>query len=797
MSTITQFPSGNTQYRIEFDYLARTFVVVTLVNSSNPTLNRVLEVGRDYRFLNPTMIEMLVDQSGFDIVRIHRQTGTDLVVDFRNGSVLTASDLTNAELQAIHIAEEGRDQTVDLAKEYADAAGASAGNAKDSEDEARRIADNIKASGQIGYITRRSFEKGFNVTTWNEVLLWEEDGDYYRWDGTLPKNVPAGSTPETSGGIGLGAWVSVGDASLRSNLIDSSQGKGSSLITFNSGIEPRLLSDKLGDIYTAKDAGIIGDGSDETSKLLNLINNRNGRVIDLQGLTVAYSGFSISLTSDLVLTNGKLSYIGTETAFASKINTTALIALKNIKLDGASVVAKGLLLNATANTARLWVSEYEGTNFRETTTGLAAGLYATADASMYWDEIILDNIRIKDVTNAGTGTNVGRGVMVQNFKYCIATRLDVRRVAPYQDADGIYASSPNYPEAVFICGNSYFEDCQKRGVKSQVMNSRVFDIVERRTQAFAVGAGQSAVDLQAGGSLDGLTCFYAKGAPPQSIVSGGLVSGATTLRGLSLRNIDVNCADPTDVIPRAVSIFNNSAATYDGFVVENFKCNCLIENMGFLYSNVGNSQPSTYIFKEVIFRNIQASGFTDSPQAAVIQISRGAPQYVKAVVRVQNCNLGDGTTVPVTYLDPAPGSTSFLEVLYRQIDNCRGFNVKNPANTDTAARVYVQTLDINEDGAGSITVPVSAELGRTAMKVTAMYNSNRDTVGSKLFTEGVWMQGATTGVYIETLPGVKTSTNTGSIAIIASGSNVVVTKTGGTTSAGGRLSVIITHLSSI
>ena len=220
MSTITQFPSGNTQYRIEFDYLARTFVVVTLVNSSNPTLNRVLEAGRDYRFLNPTMIEMLVDQSGFDIVRIHRQTGTDLVVDFRNGSVLTASDLTNAELQAIHIAEEGRDQTVDLAKEYADAAWSSAGNAKDSEDEARRIAETIRAANLVGYVTRRSFERGFNVTTWNEALLWEEDGDYYRWDGTLPKNVPAGSTPETSGGIGLGAWVSVGDATLRNQISD-------------------------------------------------------------------------------------------------------------------------------------------------------------------------------------------------------------------------------------------------------------------------------------------------------------------------------------------------------------------------------------------------------------------------------------------------------------------------------------------------------------------------------------------------------------------------------------------------
>ncbi|AIB06996.1 lyase [Escherichia phage PE3-1] len=269
MSTITQFPSGNTQYRIEFDYLARTFVVVTLVNSSNPAMNRVLEVGRDYRFLNPTMIEMLIDQSGFDIVRIHRQTGTDLVVDFRNGSVLTASDLTNAELQAIHIAEEGRDQTVDLAKEYADAASSSAGSAKDSEDEARRIAENIKASGLIGHITRRSFEKGFNVTTWNEVLLWEEDGDYYRWDGTLPKNVPAGSTPETSGGIGLGAWVSVGDASLRSALKTNN---GSNLVGTNNGltVQQRLNLDRA-DISNY--GYVYGSGADGKDAVLSAVSD--------------------------------------------------------------------------------------------------------------------------------------------------------------------------------------------------------------------------------------------------------------------------------------------------------------------------------------------------------------------------------------------------------------------------------------------------------------------------------------------------------------------------------------------
>lgn len=120
--TLTQFPTGATQYKINFEYLARAFVVVTLVNTADNSKNKVLVVGNDYRFLNPTTIEIITSQTGFDIMQIHRETSTGLIVDFRDGSVLTASDLTNAELQAIHIAEEGRDQTIERGRQYADAA---------------------------------------------------------------------------------------------------------------------------------------------------------------------------------------------------------------------------------------------------------------------------------------------------------------------------------------------------------------------------------------------------------------------------------------------------------------------------------------------------------------------------------------------------------------------------------------------------------------------------------------------------------------------------------------------------
>ncbi|MDH2379148.1 glycosyl hydrolase family 28-related protein [Providencia rettgeri] len=83
---------------------------------------------------------------------------------------------------------------------------------------------NVDAENAIkaaGYVTADSFQEGFNVTEKNQVLRWKEpdgDGEYYRWDGEYPKLVPLNSTPSSSGGVGKGAWLSVGDATLRGEL---------------------------------------------------------------------------------------------------------------------------------------------------------------------------------------------------------------------------------------------------------------------------------------------------------------------------------------------------------------------------------------------------------------------------------------------------------------------------------------------------------------------------------------------------------------------------------------------------
>lgn len=91
-----------------------------------------------------------------------------------------------------------------------------------------------------GYITVDSFQQGAQlpnneITQRNQILRDETTGEYYRWDGELPKSVPAGSTPESAGGIGKGAWIDIGGANLRTDL------KADNGFTFVGGLTENYL----------------------------------------------------------------------------------------------------------------------------------------------------------------------------------------------------------------------------------------------------------------------------------------------------------------------------------------------------------------------------------------------------------------------------------------------------------------------------------------------------------------------------------------------------------------------------
>ncbi|WP_456867272.1 tail fiber/spike domain-containing protein [Ewingella americana] len=67
-----------------------------------------------------------------------------------------------------------------------------------------------------------SFEDGAELTVPNQVLRYKATGEYYRWDVELPKAFTESSTPNSSDGIGTGKWLSVGDATLRTDLAKDS-----------------------------------------------------------------------------------------------------------------------------------------------------------------------------------------------------------------------------------------------------------------------------------------------------------------------------------------------------------------------------------------------------------------------------------------------------------------------------------------------------------------------------------------------------------------------------------------------
>lgn len=104
----------------------------------------------------------------------------------------------------------------------------------------------------------------------NKAVLWPMadggDGDWYYWEGTLPKVIPAASSPLTAGGIAEGAWRPVGDITLRKQLATASSGplvddSNINVVQPYQGAVSLTQHDNNALFLNVKQFGAIGDGS--------------------------------------------------------------------------------------------------------------------------------------------------------------------------------------------------------------------------------------------------------------------------------------------------------------------------------------------------------------------------------------------------------------------------------------------------------------------------------------------------------------------------------------------------------
>lgn len=99
-----------TDFTIPFDYLKKAFVTVRLGTGTTLTGGDYGDTGSDYYFLDKTTIRLKVAPASGESLTIRRYTSaTERVVTFKDASILKATDLDTSQLQAFHIAEEGRD----------------------------------------------------------------------------------------------------------------------------------------------------------------------------------------------------------------------------------------------------------------------------------------------------------------------------------------------------------------------------------------------------------------------------------------------------------------------------------------------------------------------------------------------------------------------------------------------------------------------------------------------------------------------------------------------------------------
>ena len=224
IKTVLTYPldGSNRDFNIPFEYLARKFVVVTLIGVDR----KVLTLNTDYRFATRTTISLTKawgTADGYTTIELRRVTSTtDRLVDFTDGSILRAYDLNVAQIQTMHVAEEARDLTADTigvnSDGHLDARGRRIVNLANAVDDRDAV-----PFGQLRSMNQNSWQarneaQGFR----NEAEQFRNQAETFKNNAASSASASAQSASESAGSASA-AKVSESNANNSKNAAAASQ----------------------------------------------------------------------------------------------------------------------------------------------------------------------------------------------------------------------------------------------------------------------------------------------------------------------------------------------------------------------------------------------------------------------------------------------------------------------------------------------------------------------------------------------------------------------------------------------
>lgn len=341
-----------------------------------------------------------------------------------------------------------------------------------------------------------SFEEGATVNSETDAVWHIAGGQCYTWEGALPKVVPADSTITSTGGVGTGAWVSVGDASLRADLAEPT---GAGLVGFGpAGFSTRIVEDVLTDCITNRSFGAKCNGIDDDTI-------PNQQALDWSATnkrTVLFIG-KTCITSRLVLNSGaRMHNIGS--IVPKDFTDTVVIEVKDDKWR--SPYNDGITAIQTGNRVLI-----DNLCIEPESSISAVGIYGTDGVGP-----VINNARIFNMLNGGVNIEKGYEWKFNNLSVVAPEdQLGTSAISGilHRTSDSMYSNTTvvGYPVGMEITGGA-----------NDIVNTHVWGLYgDRSTRVMLIG-------LKLSGSSNNIINFYSDTphkldeTQPASLENGGI-----------------------------------------------------------------------------------------------------------------------------------------------------------------------------------------------------------------------------------------------------------------------------------